>query len=170
VRVNAPHRELSARLHSAGHLLDLAMRDVGAELARAGEAAPSRLTPGKGYHFVDAPSVEYVGALAAPLCERLVPLLNARLAALIAADARTQTWALRRGADDARLAQLLGGEAALAHYAEGKLVRVVAVGGEANTCPCGGTHVDQASRLRGVTVSKVKSAKGVTKVSYSLAA
>ena len=41
-------------------------------------------------------------------------------------------------------------------------------GGEANTCPCGGTHVDSAARLRGVTVTKVKSAKALTKVSYVL--
>ena len=85
---------------------------------------------------------------------------------LAAAEARSDA---ARACDDGALRALLGAGASLEHYGEGKLVRVVAVGGAANTCPCGGTHVDRAARLRGVVVSKVKSAKGATKVSYTVA-
>jgi Ser-tRNA(Ala) deacylase AlaX len=151
-------------------VLDVAVADVLRALAaEGGGAAPPALVPSKGYHFADAPSVEYEGKVPAELAERLVPLLNARMAQLIAADAPTERWTLRRGGadDDAQLARLLG-EAGAAHYAEGKMVRVVSVGG--GVCPCGGTHVDSAARLRGVTVSKVKTTKGTTKVSYSVAA
>ena len=42
--VSGAHRHLHARLHSAGHLLDLAMHNVGVALPA-----------GKGYHFEDGP-------------------------------------------------------------------------------------------------------------------
>ena len=35
--------------------------------------------------------------------------------------------------------------------------------------PCGGTHVLSLSEIKGLTVTKVKSKKGRTKISYSLA-
>jgi hypothetical protein len=130
------------------------------------------LVGGKGYHFADAPSVEYDGAVPPEKRDALLPLLNERLRALVAADERTRAWALVRdggGAADAQLAQLLGGARALEHYAPGKLVRVVAVGAADNTCPCGGTHVRSTAQLRGVTVTKIKVAKGSTKLSYVLA-
>lgn len=43
-------RKLNARLHSAGHLLDVAVNRLKLDWK-----------PGKGYHFADSPYVEYVG-------------------------------------------------------------------------------------------------------------
>ena len=43
-------RRLYARLHSAGHLLDVAVSNIGLSWQ-----------PGKGYHFPDSPYVEYIG-------------------------------------------------------------------------------------------------------------
>jgi Ser-tRNA(Ala) deacylase AlaX len=51
--VDESYRRLSARIHSAGHLLDMAVR-------RAGR---TDLKPGKGYHFPTSPYVEYIGAV-----------------------------------------------------------------------------------------------------------
>eukprot|EP00611_Tribonema_gayanum_P032359 TRINITY_DN9626_c0_g1_i1.p1 TRINITY_DN9626_c0_g1~~TRINITY_DN9626_c0_g1_i1.p1 ORF type:complete len:224 (-),score=37.50 TRINITY_DN9626_c0_g1_i1:472-1143(-) len=68
-----------ARLHSAGHALDAAVRN-------AGFAA---LTPTKGYHFEDGPYVEYEGALSVDDRATLVDKLNAELALLIEAAIET---------------------------------------------------------------------------------
>jgi Ser-tRNA(Ala) deacylase AlaX len=46
-------RRIHARLHSAGHLLDVALKNLG----------HTELKPGKGYHFPDGPYVEYEGSL-----------------------------------------------------------------------------------------------------------
>jgi len=48
-KVDDTKRRLFARLHSAGHLLDVAVHDIG-----------FRWRPGKGYHFADGPYVEYI--------------------------------------------------------------------------------------------------------------
>ena len=47
-------RKINSKIHSAGHLLDVAMRRAGS----------SDLNPGKGYHFQEGPYVEYVGVVA----------------------------------------------------------------------------------------------------------
>jgi Ser-tRNA(Ala) deacylase AlaX len=51
--VDGEYRSTCAILHSAGHLLDMAVR-------RAGR---TDLKPGKGYHFPTSPYVEYIGAV-----------------------------------------------------------------------------------------------------------
>jgi len=168
VRINASYRSLTARLHSAGHLLDLAMKEVLPLLFKPGEDVPA-LKGGKGYHFQDAPSVEYDGAVPPEKREELVVMLNKRLKELILNDAATSAWILERGRDDSKIMEVLCcGPDALLHYGLGKTVRIVAVGSLDNVCPCGGTHVDKASALIAVTVTKLKVTKGQTKLSYVL--
>ena len=50
--VDAERRLLHSRIHSAGHLVDLAVAELGLPW-----------TPGKGYHFPQGPYVEYAGNL-----------------------------------------------------------------------------------------------------------
>lgn len=50
MKINEEKRRLYARLHSAGHLIDVAITNTG-----------NPLTPIKGYHFPDGPYVEYNG-------------------------------------------------------------------------------------------------------------
>ncbi|XP_037410977.1 alanine--tRNA ligase-like isoform X2 [Triticum dicoccoides] len=54
LEIDAERRKLNSRLHSAGHLLDSCMTNLGLHLE-----------PGKGYHFPDGPSVEYKGVVPA---------------------------------------------------------------------------------------------------------
>lgn len=49
--MNETNRRFYARLHSAGHLLDIAVKKLGIAWK-----------PGKGYHFSDGPYVEYSGS------------------------------------------------------------------------------------------------------------
>ncbi|KAJ1455634.1 hypothetical protein M885DRAFT_616898 [Pelagophyceae sp. CCMP2097] len=79
VCIDADRRRLCARLHSAGHALDVAM-------ARAGQTLP----PAKGYHFPDGGAyVEYDGTVSAADLPQLVEALNAHLAQLIGEDLQT---------------------------------------------------------------------------------
>lgn len=50
--VDTEKRTLNTRLHSAGHVLDIVVRDLGLPW-----------TPEKGYHFPQGPYVEYAGSL-----------------------------------------------------------------------------------------------------------
>jgi Ser-tRNA(Ala) deacylase AlaX len=64
--VDGEFRKTNARIHSAGHLLDVAMN-------RAGK---TELKPGKGYHFVEGPYVEYIGVVPENERDELVKILN----------------------------------------------------------------------------------------------
>ena len=55
-----------------------------------------------------------------------------------------------------------------AHFPPDKPLRIVAVGGPDNVCPCGGTHVKHARDLAGLRVLKATSKKGVTKLTYEI--
>ena len=53
LKVDEVKRRLHARLHSGGHLLDIAMQRIG----------KTELRPGKGYHYPAGAYDEYVGLL-----------------------------------------------------------------------------------------------------------
>jgi len=165
--VSPAHRLLSAKLHSAGHLLDAAVRNAVGALASATPPLSLSLVPGKGYHFRDGPWVEYDGAVPADAVPRFTVLVQQYMEALVAAGEVTSVVAVPNTA--AGLAAVGLPADACAHLPSGRTVRVVTVGGAGNACPCGGTHVGGAADLAGITVSKVTSKKGKTKVAYAMA-
>lgn len=71
--IDGEFRKTNARIHSAGHLLDVAMN-------RAGK---TELKPGKGYHFVEGPYVEYIGVVPENERDSLAKILNKHCADLI---------------------------------------------------------------------------------------
>lgn len=150
--IDADARRLHSRIHSAGHALDVAMAEVG----QTNDAA-RRLVPSKGYHFPDAPSVEYKGAVDSTALPALMEQLQAALDRVVAADAPTTQCVIAATEVDP---QYLG-----TGFPMDKPVRVVGVAGNL-LCPCGGTHVQRSSELGRVVITQVKSKKGNTKVSY----
>ncbi len=154
LHVDEARRRLHARLHSAGHALDVAVLQL--QLG---------LRPTKGHHFEDAPFVEYYGKLPpeAGTAEEVVAALNVKMRALVEEGVPTEVQTTSK-AEAATL--LAGGEHDVAHFAEDAPVRLVSVGG--NLCPCGGTHVQDTKELGVVEVTKVKTKKNVTKISYRL--
>ena len=65
MEVNEVSRVLHARLHSAGHLLDCAVKSLHLPLI-----------PGKGYHFPNSPFVEYKGVIPPDQRESVKAQLN----------------------------------------------------------------------------------------------
>lgn len=179
VHVDVAWRRACAELHSAGHLLDaavaLALPALASTLLPAGEAAPT-LRGGKGNHFPGgAASVEYVGSLPPAILAAFPEAVNAHVAALLEADAPTRVVLLSSKEElpaaiaagnidgmDALVASALD----LDHFPAQKPLRLVAVGGANNVCPCGGTHVKHVRQLKGLVVTKATSKKGLTKLSY----
>ena len=151
--VNEPARVLNARVHSAGHLIDVAMAQAGCTLKAT-----------KGYHFTPGAYVEYEGKLEAVERDALVPRLQAALDGLIAQAVPT----IVQSVDASQLDTVCPPSALPADrnlWGTG-WVRVVNVGGQG--CPCGGTHVRDTKELGTVKVEAVKSKGKVTRVSYTL--
>lgn len=70
--VDAEKRHLHMKLHSAGHLIDMALTELG-----------SILKPEKGYHFPDGPYVEYLGTVVPEEQDSFIASLKATINALI---------------------------------------------------------------------------------------
>jgi Ser-tRNA(Ala) deacylase AlaX len=182
VHVARGWRRACAKLHSAGHLLDAAVSralpSLISSLLPVGETAPT-LSAGKGNHFPGgAASVEYVGSRTGSILAAFSSAVSASITHIISEGARTRVALLPTksdlpsalvnneneldGMDSSATAAL-----DLTHFPSNKPLRLVAVGGVDNVCPCGGTHVKHVSELKGLTITKVTSKKGLTKISYT---
>ena len=84
MRIDQQWRRMNARLHSAGHLLDVAMQ-------RAGKRD---LAPDKGYHFQAGPYVQYVGTVAADERDGLLKELNKHCKDIIEEASKTKSKVL----------------------------------------------------------------------------
>ncbi|KAF2119185.1 alanyl-tRNA synthetase-like protein [Lophiotrema nucula] len=146
-------RVLNSRLHTAGHVLGLAIRS----LSRTG-VLPADLKEVKASHYPGAAFVEFQGLIAgdkkSAMQEKVDELVRQDL------DVTIHFWSEEEAKE--RCAVVLegvkGGE-------EG--VRVVEVGG-LGSYPCGGTHVQRLRELGRVVVRNVKRQKGISKVSYEV--
>jgi Ser-tRNA(Ala) deacylase AlaX len=147
LQIDSDRRQLHARLHSAGHLLDIAVRKCG---------IPD-LVPTKGYHFAAGSNVEYDGTLP-NAAEWILPLQQA-CEALIAENVSVVAETLNPG--DAMERGIWA--------PPGKPARVIEFTNYLqDSCGCGGTHVSTSGEIGQITVRKIKSKKGVTKISYAL--
>jgi len=137
-KVDEAKRRLFARVHSAGHLLDVAVHDLG-----------FTWRPGKGYHFPDGPYVEYLISddgrkldnKDAKAKEAVIKELGEKMSELIAKNSAVQIT-----------------------YADG--VRTVAY--EDVACGCGGTHVPTTGDLGEVIIKKLAAKSGNMRVSYTM--
>lgn len=141
-------RMLNARLHSAGHLIDVAVQNLGLNLK-----------PGKGYHFPDGPYVEYEGPVSSK--DELPKLIQQEAERLL-----RQNLPIKVTLADSQKAQELCGE--LPTYVDkSRPIRVVAIG-DSPGCPCGGTHLKELKDLGNMEISKVRTKADRVKVSYVL--
>ena len=154
LRVDGPTRLMHARIHSAGHLLDVCM-------ARCGYDGTA-LVPTKGMHSPAEAYVEYSGKVPPEDQEPLVARLNAALAAAVEAGGP-----VRAGVHAYDEAAALCGGSLPTYIAQGSTPRVVVMEG-APGCPCGGTHVNDVRQVGAVTVTGVRVKKGVTRISYTV--
>jgi len=152
-KVDEAVRRGAARLHSGGHLIDVAMSACGCTLQ-----------PTKGYHFSPGAYVEYAGKLSAEERDTLATQLQAQIDALVAQSIPTSVQMVPAH----RLGEVCASGTVATNFLEPsereKLVRVVSVGGLPG--PCGGTHVRHTGEIGRLVIDGVKSKGKGTRVSY----
>lgn len=142
--VDKERRLLNAKNHSAGHVIDIAMNNLG-----------YRLPHSKSYHFPDSPYVEYVGTIENP--EQLKETLEKELQKLISEALVTKSANLNREECETKDITVPSGK-------EGRTIRFA----DYMEVGCGGTHIHSSQEIGEVCISKIKSKHGLTKISYKL--
>lgn len=138
LKVDKPARTLHSKIHSAGHLIDVAVKNLNLDLM-----------PGNGYHYPNGSYVSYEIGYLFKNSESLLEDLQLQLESLINKDIRVLI-------DIDNQKKLYG-----------QPLRMVSFEGF-DGCPCGGTHVLSTKVLAGLKILKIKVKKSKLKVSYSL--
>ncbi len=149
--VDSERRALNSKLHSAGHVIDAAVRNIGL-----------KLIPGKGYHFPDGPYVEYEGEIPLENREEIRAKLEVEVNRLISSDSEVKVQTVGYRTVEA-LCDFVPSYLSPADNS----IRIVTVAGEFG-CPCGGTHVKNISEIGSVKIPKISAKSGKTRVSYLL--
>ncbi len=149
--VDVERRQANTRLHSAGHLIDMAMTTVEPEWVA-----------GKGAHYPHMSFVEYQVPAGAVADEPMAQILQIKLDQLLASSYQNRLLFVSK--DDMA--------AYCRHVPDNiptnKPSRIVLYADDFGI-PCGGTHVRQVADIGQVTITKLKIKKGVAKVSYAVA-
>lgn len=147
--VDTGRRAINTRLHSAGHVLDLAVKNLG-----------HSWVPGKGYHFPDSPYVEYIGEFPEDV-EALKSALEAEVIRLIEEDLPVRIEFMSREEMEKVLSFVPE------YLPTNRPSRVVFMGDVG--IPCGGTHVKSLKEIGKMVVTKLKMKSGNIRVGYQLA-
>jgi Ser-tRNA(Ala) deacylase AlaX len=148
--VDKTRRLLHCRLHSAGHLIDVAVQNAGL-----------KLLPTKGYHFPQGPYVEYEGEISAEARESMVAQLQKEVDSHISQGFNVEV----QYAGPDKVESLCGSfPSYLPRDRDARLIKIA----PGLFCPCGGTHVKQLQDLGSVAISKIKCKGGTTRISYQV--
>ena len=147
--VDGDRRKLYARLHSGGHLVDMAVSQL----------KPDWI-PGKGYHFPDGPYVEYSGDLDIEERDDLLAKIEKLGNEFITQDLPVSC----RFVEHAELEKLY--RHVPANLPTNKPIRVVQFDNFA--VPCGGTHVKSLADIKELKITKLKNKGGNIRVGYAL--
>ncbi len=150
LQVDPERRRLHTRIHSGGHLVDMAVTALGLGWI-----------PGKGYHFPQGPYVEYSGVEGQPDRELLKNQIEDTANELVRSDATTEVRWLSRE-------QIAGICAHVPDYVSGDGLSRVVFYGEFGV-PCGGTHVARLSEVGRIVIRKIKPGGEGLRVSYAVA-
>src|SRR3989344_2453847 len=147
--VDAQRRKLHSRLHSAGHVVDMAVTEL-----------QLNWIAGKGYHFPDGPYVEYAGSLEGLDKEKSKTDIENLCNKFIGEKRKTE---LRFMPKEEMYT--------VCHFVpdyipEGKPARVVMYGDFG--VPCGGKHVGNLSEIEKMSIRKVKDERGNIRVGYDV--
>lgn len=148
--IDGENRELYSRIHTSGHLLGLAVRQLASEIPGVTET--------KAQHYPDAAFVEFQGKIDAKYTDAIQGALDE----LVRRDLPVAvSWLDPQGLKEKGI-----------HVPENFLrdlapegTRVVEIG-QLGGYPCGGTHVHSTAKLGKVVVRKISSKKGNTKIAY----
>lgn len=149
--VDHERRFINTRLHSAGHVIDMAIDSLGLDWVAT-----------KGQHYPDLSAVEYSGTWEAEKSE-----------ALKASIENTANEFIKHSTENTlKFMPVEEMHTVCRHVPENipknKPGRVVIYGGNFGI-PCGGTHVKNLQQIGSITVPKLKEKKSVIRVNYTVA-
>lgn len=150
-KVDVERRMLNSRLHSAGHLIDYALKKLG-----------KTWIPGKGSHFPEKTYVEYSGEFDESEVDELARNIEKILSELSKEGGEVKPKRVP-SAEANKYSEFLPKEV-LAAYQN---VHVTTYPHDFNIC-CGGTHISDLSQLGGVKIEKIAKKRGNIRVSYGL--
>ena len=148
--VDDARRLTNTRLHSAGHVVDLAVERLGLPWV-----------PGKGAHYPHMSFVEYNAALTPEESEAVRGRIQQAVQDVIDAGSTNEIRFMP--------VSEMGGYCRNVpdNIPTNKPARIVLYSDDFGV-PCGGTHVRDVSDIGALTITKIKSKKGLTKVSYAV--
>ncbi len=147
--VDKDRRELHTRIHSGGHLLDMAINQLGYDWI-----------PGKGYHFPQGAYVEYAGSLGDENKEVVAQKITQQIASILSQDIKTEIRFMPKE-EMAKYCRHVP-----EYLPKGKPSRIILYGDFG--VPCGGTHVAQLKDIGHETVRKIKVQSGTIRISYEV--
>ncbi|MBG6178990.1 alanine--tRNA ligase-related protein [Arthrobacter sp. CAN_A1] len=150
LEVDAARRLANTRLHSAGHVVDLAVERLGLPWV-----------PGKGAHYPHMSFVEYNAAVPAEEVDAVVARIQEAAQDVVDAGS-TNEIRFMPVADMGEYCRNVPD-----NIPTNKPARIVLYTADFGV-PCGGTHVADVSDIGTLTITKIKSKKGLTKVSYAV--
>jgi len=153
MKINKERRMINARLHSGGHLLDIAVSKLGINII-----------PSKGYHFEDGPYVEYTGTIDKSgineIREQIEKVSNELLQQSKLEDASiVKVYPYSEAKQVLQLPSYLP---------EDKPVRWVKLTRDDLGCPCGGTHVKHIKDIEAMKITKITNKSKIVRISYNI--
>lgn len=150
--IDIQKRTLHSRLHTAGHILGLAINALSAS-----GVLPS-LVESKASHYPDSAAVEFIGLIDG----KFKDAIQAKTDEFVKGDSKVliHWWEM-----DRLLKECKGVEEGFVLPEGETLGRVVEMEG-LGSYPCGGTHVASCSQVGRVEVKKIARSKGVSRISY----
>jgi Ser-tRNA(Ala) deacylase AlaX len=149
--IDGEKRDLHSRIHTAGHLLGLAVRQLA-------DSIPN-VTESKAQHYPDSAFVEFQGLIDGrykdTVQEKLDELVKEALPVTV------------RWFDQQETREKCVQVPDNFNFDSGELTRAVEVAG-LGAYPCGGTHVTDTSQIGAVEVKKISRQKGKSKISYGV--
>jgi Ser-tRNA(Ala) deacylase AlaX len=149
LEVDAVRRAMNTRLHSAGHIVDLAVERLGLPWV-----------PGKGAHYPHMSFVEYDGEAPEDV-EEARGSIEQEVRRIIEEGSRNEIRFMPVAEMGAYCRHVPG------NIPTNKPARIVLYN-QTFGVPCGGTHVRDVAEVGQLSITKIKSKKGVTKVSYAV--
>ncbi|KAG4421139.1 hypothetical protein IFR04_005782 [Cadophora malorum] len=154
--IDGAKRDHYSRLHTAGHILGLAIN----ALMHDG-TLPSTLVESKASHYPDSAAVEFVGLIDSKHLAAIQKKTDEFVAS--ARKVSIHWWSMEKLRKDCLG---VGDEFELPEgETEGRVVEMDGLG----AYPCGGTHVATCDQVGKVEVRKIARSKGVSRVSYRVA-
>ncbi|KAL2820023.1 major facilitator superfamily domain-containing protein [Aspergillus granulosus] len=153
--IDRKKRNYHSRLHTAGHILGLAMRLLAPMLGVREK--------GKANHFPGEASLEFEGLL----YNEHKPIIQEKVNELVAQaiPVRVSWW--EAAEVQARIDELNMAEGMQEAVGAMGKVRVAEIG-DVDANPCGGTHVEHTGKTGEIKIRKIGRQKGVTRVSYEV--